>query len=112
MSSKKGWTKWSTTDLEANRENSEAVAVHNEALNEEAEEDTVKALEDRHGAERRRSQSDDVSRQTSAASRRRLTRSASPGSSIRTKLKTAATVASRKQDGYKRTVRQPLAPEV
>jgi hypothetical protein len=44
--------KMDTTDLEANRENSEAIAVHQEVPNERAEVETVGPLEGRYGDRR------------------------------------------------------------
>jgi DNA repair exonuclease SbcCD ATPase subunit len=44
--------KMDTTDLEANREKSEAIAVHQEVPNEGAEVETVGPLEDRYGDRR------------------------------------------------------------
>jgi hypothetical protein len=80
--------KMDNTDLEANGENSEAVAVHQEVPNEEAEVETVGALEGRNGdwrlaamrrgRQEKRTQGDGRSRQKLAATRGRLTRRAVP----------------------------------
>jgi hypothetical protein len=77
-----------TTNLKANQEKSEAVAVHQEVPKEEVEVETVGALEGRNGdrrlAVRRRgrqekeAQSDCGSRQKLVAARGRLTRRAVP----------------------------------
>jgi hypothetical protein len=80
--------KMDTTDLEANREKSEAVAVRQEVPNKEAEVETILALEDRYGDRRltvgRRgrpekwAQGDGGSRQKLAPARGRLTHRAIP----------------------------------
>jgi hypothetical protein len=76
------------TDLEANRGNSEAVAVHQEVPKEEATAETIVALEDRYGDRhqavgrhrqpKKGIQSDGVSRQKLASARGRLTSCAVP----------------------------------
>jgi hypothetical protein len=80
--------KMDTTDLEANREKSEAAAVLQEVFNEEAEMETLGELEDRYGdqrpAVRRRgwpkkwTHGDGGSRQIMAAALGRFTRRAVP----------------------------------
>jgi hypothetical protein len=80
--------KMETTDLETNREMSEAVGEHQEVPNEEAEVETFGALKDRYeerrlavrrrGLPKKRSQCDSWSRQKLAATRGRLTRRTIP----------------------------------
>jgi hypothetical protein len=80
--------KMDTTDLEANRENSEAVTMHQEVPNEEAEVETVGALEDRYRDQnldigrrrqpKKRTRGDGGCRQKLVAARGQLTRRAIP----------------------------------